>query len=395
MEIKQTAALVNNGVKQLVGESALLTEDLANAYDLGKTVENLGAETDAYRGIINKIAYTEVRDREYTPDFPSFMRNAWEFGSIVEKIRWDLIDATDSDMWNLQDGASYPVDIFYNHPVRARYHNQRETFDLRASTPKKQFLQSFNNGTTLNAFWSAKANALNKSVKQRIDKLAHALLAGMIAETVKAEISTADPGATTGVKFRNLEYEWNTAHQSDTVTEATWQDNPDFIRYCVKQILDASQFMRHESTLYNITGLQNSTSTADQRLITLAQFDSAYKTMLLPDIYHGDNLTLPDHEIAAYMQASGTIAGGNANAFSTTSAINVKTADGTSIAVRGVIACLYDKDAIAICNPEISLETEYNKAARFFTDFYNVGISQNVDPDENFVVFCIQDTAAA
>lgn len=56
MEMKQIATFTNNVVKEVIGDSAIIQEDLSNVVDIGTAIFNAGA-FDAYvKTLINHTA---------------------------------------------------------------------------------------------------------------------------------------------------------------------------------------------------------------------------------------------------------------------------------------------------------------------------------------------------
>ena len=123
MEVKQIYEFVNDSTKEIVGESVLLKEDLGNIVDLGTAVFNANA-VDAYvRNLLNHIGRVIFVNRAYSGRVPSVMMDGWEYGSVLEKIRVELPEATENESWELEDGASYDPNIFYKPTVEAKFFN--------------------------------------------------------------------------------------------------------------------------------------------------------------------------------------------------------------------------------------------------------------------------------
>ena len=77
--------------------------------------------------------------------------------------------------------------------------------------------------------------------------------------------------------------------------------------------------------------------------------------------------------------------------FDVISEIKGKPASDNSISldVSGILAVISDKNAIAVCNNDRRVTTNYNPRGEFYTNFYKFDCSYLNDLSENFIVFFI------
>jgi hypothetical protein len=187
MEIKQVYDIVNKATLETIGDSALLTEDLSNIVDVGSAVFNASA-FDAYvRSLVNHIGKVIFVNRPYRGSAPSVLMDAWEYGSVVEKIHSEMPQAVENESWELTDGASYDPHVFHKPVAEAKFFNKMTTFEIEASITEMQVKQSFSSATQLNAFVSMLFNEIDKAMTVRTDALIMRTIANMIAETKKEE----------------------------------------------------------------------------------------------------------------------------------------------------------------------------------------------------------------
>ena len=93
MEIKQVYELVNTATSEVIGDSAVVAEDLSNIVDVGEAIFNASA-FDAYvRTLVNHIGKVIFVNRPYRGSAPSVLMDAWEYGSVVEKITYEMPQA--------------------------------------------------------------------------------------------------------------------------------------------------------------------------------------------------------------------------------------------------------------------------------------------------------------
>ena len=153
MQVKQVYTLLNDVVKETMGESAVVNEDLTGLVELGDTISNAIGYDKYVKSLVNHIGRVIFVNRKYMGGAPSVLMDGWEFGSILEKVSADLPETQENESWELTDGASYDQDIFYKPSVEAKFFNKLVTFEIPCSFTEKQVKQSFSNAEQLNAFF--------------------------------------------------------------------------------------------------------------------------------------------------------------------------------------------------------------------------------------------------
>ena len=77
MEVAQVYQFANNAVKQALGDSVILQEDLSNIVDVGTAVFDSDAK-DAFCGaLINQIGRMIFVNRKYRGGAPSVLMDGW------------------------------------------------------------------------------------------------------------------------------------------------------------------------------------------------------------------------------------------------------------------------------------------------------------------------------
>ena len=389
MEMNQVATFTNTVVQEVLGDTAVVQEDLTNVVDIGKEIFNAEA-FDAYvKTLINHIGKVVFVNRPYSGSAPSVLMDGWEYGSILEKISSEMPVATENPSWELTDGKSYDPNIFKQPKASAKFFNKRTTFEIDRSITERQVKQSFSSGQQLNAFISMLQNETEKSLTVRMDSLIMRTINNMIVETVKADYS--DPSTLTGasgVKAVNLLYLYNQRF-TKTLTADQAITDPEFIRYAAFQIGLYSDRMTRMSTLFNIGKKQRFTPYDLQHTIYLSEFIRAADVYLQSDTFHDIYTKMKAGETVPYWQGSGT----DYNFTSTSKIIAVPSSNEdsgkTPITVSGVLAVIFDRDALGVSNLDRRVTTQYNAKAEFTNYFYKHDAGYFNDLNENFVVFFV------
>ena len=105
MKVAQIHDLVNSATTQVLGESAVVTEDLSNLVDIGKEIFNSDAVDNYVGKLVDRIGQTVFQDRVYNGSVPSIVRTSFEYGAVIEKISADIPEAKENQSWELVDGT--------------------------------------------------------------------------------------------------------------------------------------------------------------------------------------------------------------------------------------------------------------------------------------------------
>ena len=389
MLMTQVYEILNTITTELLGEEVIVNEDLSNVVDVGRAFENLDNGLDNYvRRLQDHIGRMVFVDRVYSGRAPRVLMDGWEYGSIMEKVRAALPEATENESWSLVDGASYDPNVFTAPQVSVKFFNKRVTFEIPISITEKQVKSSFSNATQLNAFYSMIHTAIENSMTVKLDSLIMRTINSAIAETIYSEYpsgsSTYDDS--TGVRAVNLLYMYNeTLPESATpLTAADAIHDPEFIRFASYQMALYSDRLAVISTLFNVGGTEKFTPKDRQHFVMLSEFKRAADVYLQSDTFHDEFTRLPEAESVTYWQGSGVD-----YAFESTSAINVTTADNHTVSASGILGVIFDRDTLGVANLDRRVTTNYNAKAEFWNEWTKADAGYFLDLDENCVVFFV------
>ena len=379
---------MNSVSKEVLGKTDLIQEDLTGIVDMGTEVFNQNAIDNYVKSLVNHIGKVVFVNRPYSGKVPSVLMDAWEFGSVMEKISADIPQAEENESWKLTDGTEYKQDIFHKPTVTAKFFNSKVTFEVPVSITERQVKESFSSAAQLNGFLSMIYNAVDKSMTIKTDALIMRTINNMIAETLdadKAAFGGASPNYSTASTVRcvNLLKLYNTA-KGAKLTAATAILDPEFIRFAAYQMGLYADRLGSISTLFNVGGKERFTPKDALHTVLLSDFAKAAQAYLYADTYHNEQVLLPKAETVPSWQATG-----KDYAFANVSKIDVKSASGTTISIGGVLGVMFDRDALGVTNSDKRVTTNYNAKAEFFNNYYKFDAAYFNDTNENFVVFFI------
>lgn len=387
MKVNQIAEILNQTYQELIGESALVAEDLSNIVEVGRQITSTtqwGDNFDKYVGkIIDKVGKTIMWDRVYRSTAPAIRKDAWTYGSILEKIRVEAPDFKENKEWDL---ANYkPDEIFTFSPptVHVKYFNKKTTFMTKISITKKQAESAFQSSKDMNAFISMIENAVSNKMGMAMDSLVYRTIANLIAEKYNANHNVV-----------NLLEQFNDmtgrTEKGEGLDAANCLYNKEFLNYAQRTITLYKSLMSRPSKLYSNDGYVVFTPADKLKALFLEDFAMALDGSLYSETFHNEFVKLEGFSQVPYWQG-----GGLDDSFESRSAIKVipasqaDKADKSTIDANGIIAVLFDDEAAMVCNEEPEVRSIYNPEANFYNYWHTFDASYFNDTAENCVVFTI------
>ena len=395
MKIKQLASVLNGTlsstgiIDQVTGEAPVAAEDLSDIVDIGKTVLDYTGQSNTnydsfMRNLIDQVGKIMFVDRVYTSQAPNILKDGFEYGSILEKVRCEVPDARDNATWDLfnypQDGgAAYPDPFELSKPsATAKFYNSKATYEIPITLTDVQLREAFQSASQFGSFISMIENRIRMKMTLCNDGLIMATIANLM-----------------GQKFRlganvNLLEAYKAVNASATVTAATALVDKEFLRFASKTIAQYKKYLATASTLYNGDGTSSYlTFTPADRLKFIAntEFSKSLDAYLYSDTYHNEFVNLPGYEEVAFWQGTGT---SNDDRLK----IDVTVDDGstgTEIVRDGILAVMFDDEAAAVCNQNFRVTSAYNGRGEYTNYFYKWDAMYMNDLLENCVVFNISD----
>ena len=407
MKVTQLYALINSVTKEILGETAVVNEDLSNVVDIGKSIFDQTSVDNYVKKLVNHIGKVVFQNRAYAGGVPSVLMDAWEFGSVLQKVSMALPEATENESWNLVNGQEYKQDVFTAPKVEAKFYNSKVTFEIPMSFTELQVKESFSSREHLNGFVSMITTGVENSMTVKLDALIMRAINNMTGETLVAGIGSGTAGAKTldftkssGRAINLLKLYNDQAATVDKVTVANALTNYKFIKFATYTMGIVADRMSKISKLFNVGAKERFTPADMRRCVLLSDFSKAAVTYLQADIQSPEMVALPAHDPVPYWQGSGTD-----YALTSTGIIDIKTAGGETVKVpaegagtgkknAAILGVMFDRDAVGVANLDRRTTTAYNAKAEFYNNWYKMDAGYYNDLNENFVVFFIGETLA-
>lgn len=403
MKMEQIAQLVNTMTAETVGAvegGGPVTENLNGVVDAGKTIaDKIGWEQFA-NTIVDKIGRVIMVSREYDSAAPDILRRgtAIPFGSITEKIRVKLPEATTNDSWPVGEtwtpgagwtDATNPTNdtanpfITVRPELEATYFNGGVTFEVDMTFPTIQMRSGFRTPEEYREFFDTVENRIYQAKTVFKDNLVKRTINNLIAEKLYQRNGVFD-----------LLAMYNAAYSKSVSATAAFYD-PEFLRYAGYVMGLFKNRLRRMSRRYNTAGYDTFTPLDRLRFVTLDTFSDAIQTFMESDTYHNELVGLGNgFSTVDSWQTYGT----NPAGFETAAALNVVTSENHSVitGVMGsesspvyVVGTMFDVEAAWIDFDDPRTTSQYNARKEQTTYFYKENAHYCNDFAENSVVFTL------
>ena len=390
MKVKQISTMLNEVFGEILGEG-LVTENLSNIVSVGTIITSsstFGDNFENYAGaIVDKVGKTVFADRVYRAKDLGIWRDSWEYGSVLEKIRCDVGDYEDNCEWDLtkagKTGLDYNENIanhieemfkFYPANTQAKYFNDKVTFKTVISITRKQLKSAFDSASAMARFIGMIENRIMSKMEIAKDQLQRRALVNLIAHNIKKGAGTT--------KVVDLKAAFEAAGGATIANFNAALQNPDFLRFAAKRITMDRQFMTEPSKVYNNGVFYTHTPVEDSRLIVLSDLDAGLKFNLYGDTYNEEFVKLDNYKTLPFWQGTSNTMGVDVR-----SSIKVVDTDADTVTQSGILGVLFDKDAVAACNEDPEVRSQYNADGNFTNYFYTYDCSYYNDFDENSIVY--------
>lgn len=394
MKITQLTQILNGAVgttgiiDQVTGEAPVAKEDLSNIVDIGKTVlDYTGQSNDNFdsfmRNLIDQVGKITIVNRTYVSQAPNILKDSWEYGSIMQKVRVSVPDVRDNASWDLFNypktggGDAYPDPFELSKPgAKAKFYNSKNTYEIPITLADYQLKEAFQSASQFGAFIAAIENRIRMKQTLCNDGLIMATIDNLIGLTLSGN----------GGKTINLLTAYNAIAPS-TITADKALTDTEFLRFAAMTIAKYKKYVAQASAKYNAGNYITFTPADKLKFIASTEFAKAMDAYLYADTYHNEFVELNGYNEVPFWQGSGTADGDRLT-------IDVSVdVNGVAKEVKntGVLAVMFDDEAAAVCNENYRTTSIYNPRGEYTNYFYKYDAMFMNDVEENCIVFTIKD----
>ena len=377
--VNQIFNIVNDVAKQTFGEKAISVVDTSTLVALGDAVLKSDENTENFTNtLVDRIGKTVFSTRAYTTDNAEGMvREPFEYGCILQKIYVDLPDAKENNSWEIGKGNYTPTFAPVIKPtLKQKLFNKQTTWEIDVTIPDFMLRTAFTSATEMAVLIDAIFTSMENMMQIALENNKNLTRANFIASKLH---SNKPCGAI------NLLHLYNTLTSQTLTVDACMRDLG-FLKWSTQQINLWAKRLSKMSTLFNDEGYKRFTPQSDLIVNVLQDYDSAINSYLQSDTYHNEMTKIASsYSTVPYWQGSGLN-----YTFEDTSKIDVKIDETTTITETGIIAVLYDRDAMGVTITERRGTTQRNNKDEY-TDYFNKATYGYFnDLSENGIVFYVK-----
>ena len=377
MVVNQIYSILNSVCKQSNGEIAMQSNDLTGLIALGDTVLSSATTKDVFlNALVDVIGRTIISNKPYSID-NYVLTDYFSFSATLQKIYVDPMEARENPEYSLVDGESIDQYIVRKPTAKQKIFSNKNTFEVDVTIPDDSLSSAFRTPEDMSAFIDSIMQAVENTMQVEIENLQLMAIDNMIGETLHSGKSTQKV---------NLLKEYNTLHSATLSVDAALTD-VEFLKFATTRINETRKRMRKMSVLFNSEGWHRHTPDADLRVLVLDEFEDSVISYLQADTYHNEMVQLKgSYNTIPYWQAPG-----QDYLFNATSKVDITTSSGNPISQTGIVAMLFDKDAIFATYTMEKTESARNARGRYVNYFFKYTKRYANDLSENCVVFYLAE----
>lgn len=327
-----------------------------------------------YAELYDLIGKTVIAIDEAEEEDRNIVVDAFEYGSIVQKISFAAQASQSSSEWDIAHPEN-PYAVTRKEGIIQKLFEQCiPVFSWEDVSYADQLKEAFRGPESLAGFTDALYTRMRNAYKIAKLGLADAAVGGLMA-LVYNDCTALTPGANAGRRLRHLLTEYNTKFGTE-LTDDTSLQNTNYLEWVRKQIIIDQKNINKLTKLYNDGTVERRTKESDLNLDLSIRLTSSY-AKFWGDTFNEQYVQLPKHnEIVNW---------GIATAPET---VKVSVDGGTSTTtIAKILGFMYDRDAVVATMDKsrfVSIYDQWNDRNVFKLTASRRYIA---DPSENTIIY--------
>jgi hypothetical protein len=397
MKPAQIASVLNATIeKEITGQVDLIQEDLSNIVDVGKIVSTsltaAGQVNSFVQTLIDRVGKVKYVDRIYRSQAPNIVKDSFEYGSILMKVRAEVPDFQENTSWKLGDLDGYGIrdkeelDPFVISAPNAtqQVYNSRITFEAPITIGEIQLKQAFTSASEMGRFIAMIENRIQLKMTLATD----ALIMRTINNLIGLKIGASSANVVNILALYNA-----AVGAGNTLTAEQALRSTEFLRYATKTIALYKDYLKSASTKYNEGDYLTFTPEDRLKFVVLSEFAKDMETYLYADTYHNEFVKMDGYSTVPYWQSQGD----GVDDYNIRSGLDIKCTDGTNtytVVQSGIVGVMFDEEAAAVVNENYRTTAQYNARGEYTNYFYKWDAGYMNDTYENCIVFLVADSVS-
>ena len=373
MDTNQIYSIVNDVCEQTMGESALQATDTASLVAMGNAILSSSANTEAFIDtLVQRIGRTMISYRPYKSKLGLMAVSDMTMGAIMQKIKVKMPEAVEDVTTQLVDGQSIDQYIVSKPKATQKLFVKRTPYTFYITIQKKWLREAFTSETAMGSFISAIYGEVENKLELSQENLARLCMANFMATI-----------STDGNRVINLVTLYN-ATTGESLTASNALVSEKFLRFALGIMNNVSRKMETMSILYNDGSETRHSPAADQRFVSIIDFQTALETQVQWAAFHDKYVEKKNGIEVPYWQAA-------QSPYNIDLVIEGDDPDqGESTTLSNIVAFIHDRDALGTYRKEVEIATTPLNARGLYTNqFWHMNDLYFNDITENGVIFTL------
>ena len=270
MDTNQIYSIVNAVAQETMGESALAATDTASLVAMGNAVLSSSTNTEAFIDtLVQRIGRTMISYRPYKSKLGLLAVDDMTMGAIMQKIKVKMPTAVEDVTTQLIDGQSIDQYIISKPQATQKLFVKRTPYTFYITVQKKWLREAFTSETAMGSFISAIYGEVENALELSQENLARLCMANFMG-TISTESN----------RVIDLVTDYNTSSGRSVPTGEDALIDEQFLRYALGRMNNIAKKMETMSVLYNDGTETRHSPRADQRFVSIVDFQTALETQV-------------------------------------------------------------------------------------------------------------------
>ena len=374
MDTNQIYSIVNAVAQETMGEAALTATDTASLVAMGDAILSSSTNTECFIDtLVQRIGRTMISYRPYKSKLGLLAVSDMTMGAIMQKIKVKMPTAVEDVTTQLIDGQAIDHYIISKPKTTQKLFVKRTPYTFYITIQKKWLREAFTSEVAMGSFISAVYGEVENALELSQENLARLCMANFMAT-----VSTASN------RVVNLVSAYNTASGRSLPTGEDSLIDEQFLRYALGRMNNIAKKMETMSVLYNDGTETRHTPVADQRFVSIVDFQTALETQVQWAAFNERYVQKQNGIEVPYWQAAKSpfdidlvIEGDDPEEEEHTTLSNI-------------VGFIHDRDALGTYRKEVEVATTPLNARGLYTNqFWHMNDLYFNDITENGVIFTL------
>ena len=373
MDTNQIYEIVNDVCKETMGESALVATDTASLVAMGNAILSSTTNTECFLDtLLQRIGKTIISYRPYKSKLGLLAVSDMTMGAIMQKIKVKMPTAVEDVTTQLIDGQSVDQYIISKPKATQKLFVKRTPYTFYITMQKKWLREAFTSEAAMGSFLAAIYGEVENKLELSQENLARLCMANFMG-TISTDTN----------RVINLVTEYNRL-AGTSLDEEKCLINEGFLRYALGRMNNISKKMETMSVLYNDGTETRHSPKADQRFVSLVDFQTALETQVQWAAFHEEYVKKQNGIEVPYWQAA-----------KSPMDIDLVLKDDDPeqeehTTLSNIVAFIHDRDALGTYRKEVEVATTPLNARGLYTNqFWHMNDLYFNDITENGIIFTL------